>query len=57
MIAPAIMGQLPCSPKQLKQAILSLGFSDVVEVAEGADITTKKRLQNLLKEWKEETVL
>lgn len=42
MIAPAIMGQLPCSPKQLKQAILSLGFSDVVEVAEGADITTKK---------------
>ncbi|MBD5402911.1 4Fe-4S binding protein [bacterium] len=41
MVAPAIFGQLPCSPKQLKQAILSLGFSDVVEVAEGADITTK----------------
>lgn len=41
MVAPAIFGQLPCTPKQLKQAILSLGFSDVVEVAEGADITTK----------------
>lgn len=41
MIAPAIMGQLPCTPKQLKQAILELGFSDVIEVAEGADITTK----------------
>ncbi len=41
MLAPAIMGQLPCTPKQLKQAILSIGFSDVVEVAEGADITTK----------------
>ncbi len=41
MVAPAIFGQLPCSPKQLKEAILSLGFTDVVEVAEGADITTK----------------
>ena len=41
MLAPAIMGQLPCTPKQLKQAILSLGFTGVVEVAEGADITTK----------------
>lgn len=41
MVAPAIFGQLPCTPKQLKEAILSLGFSDVVEVAQGADITTK----------------
>ena len=41
MIAPAIMGQLPCTPKQLKQAILDIGFSDVIEVAVGADITTK----------------
>ena len=42
MPAPAIMGQLPCTPKQLKTAILELGFADVIEVAEGADITTKK---------------
>jgi iron only hydrogenase large subunit-like protein len=41
MVAPAIMGQLPCTPQQLKQAILNIGFSDVVEVAVGADITTK----------------
>ncbi len=41
MLAPAIMGQLPCTPQQLKQAILDIGFSDVVEVALGADITTK----------------
>jgi [FeFe] hydrogenase (group B1/B3) len=41
MVAPAIMGQLPCTPQQLRQAILNLGFSDVYEVAQGADITTK----------------
>lgn len=41
MLAPAIMGQLPCTPAQLKQAILELGFADVMEVAQGADITTK----------------
>ena len=41
MLAPAIMGQLPCTPAQLRQAILDLGFTDVVEVALGADITTK----------------
>ena len=41
MIAPAIMGQLPCTPQQLKDAILKLGFYDVYEVAQGADITTK----------------
>lgn len=41
MLAPSIMAQLPCTPQQLKQAMLNLGFSDVVEVALGADITTK----------------
>lgn len=41
MVAPAIMGQLPCTPQQLKQAIMQLGFSDVYEVAQGADITTR----------------
>lgn len=42
MLAPSIMGQLPCTPQQLKQAILDIGFSDVVEVALGADVTTQK---------------
>lgn len=41
MVAPSIMGQLPCTPAQLKDAIQQLGFADVVEVALGADITTK----------------
>lgn len=41
MVAPAIMGQLPCTPKQLKQAIMELGFADVYEVAQGADVTTR----------------
>lgn len=41
MIAPAMMGQLPCTPKQLKEAIQKLGFADVYEVAQGADVTTK----------------
>ncbi len=41
MLAPAMMGQLPCSPAQLKEAIQKLGFADVYEVAQGADVTTK----------------
>ena len=41
MLAPAIMGQLPCTPKQLREAILELGFADVYEVAQGADVTTR----------------
>ena len=41
MLAPSLMGQLPCTPKQLKQAIMTLGFADVYEVAQGADITSK----------------
>lgn len=41
MIAPAIMGQLPCTPQQLHTAIKGLGFTEVYEVAQGADITTK----------------
>ena len=41
MVAPAMFGQLPCKPQQLKEAIMELGFSDVYEVAQGADVTTK----------------
>ncbi len=39
MIAPSIAGQLPCSIYQLNTAILKSGFSEVIEVAQGADIT------------------
>ena len=41
MVAPAMFGQLPCKPQQLKEAIMELGFTDVYEVAQGADVTTK----------------
>ena len=41
MLAPAMMGQLPCTPEQLKKAIQELGFADVYEVAQGADVTTR----------------
>ena len=41
MVAPSMFGQLPCSPKQLRQAILDLGFYDVYEVAQGADVTSR----------------
>ena len=53
MLAPAIMGQLPCTPAQLKQAILELGFADVVEVAQGADITTKNESEEFKERVKE----
>src|SRR5574344_1769370 len=45
MVAPSIMGQLPCSAEQLKAAIMKLGFSDVYEVAQGADVTTQNEAQ------------
>ncbi|MDR1169110.1 MAG: monomeric [FeFe] hydrogenase [Heliobacteriaceae bacterium] len=41
MAAPAIMGQFGCSPVQLKEAIQKLGFDEVYEVAQGADVTIR----------------
>ena len=41
MIAPSIAGQFPGNIYQLKTAIIKAGFSDVYEVAQGADITAK----------------
>lgn len=48
MIAPAIIGQFPCTPQQLKQAILQLGFCDVYEVAQGADTTTRNEAKEFV---------
>ncbi len=45
MVAPAMFGQLPCTPKQLKTAIMKLGFAEVYEVAQGADITTRNEAE------------
>ncbi|MEI6892997.1 MAG: monomeric [FeFe] hydrogenase [Pontiella sp.] len=41
LIAPSIVGQLPGSLPQLITALKKVGFSEVVEVAEGADETTR----------------
>ena len=41
MTAPAIAGQFDCSFAKLKTAVLKCGFDEVIEVAQGADITTK----------------
>lgn len=46
MLAPAIMGQLPCTPEQLHTAIKGLGFFDVYEVAQGADITARHEVKD-----------
>ena len=42
LIAPSIVGQFPGNIYQLKTAIKKAGFYDVYEVAQGADVTTKK---------------
>lgn len=42
MIAPSIAGQFKGNIYQLKTAMIKAGFSDVYEVAQGADITTIK---------------
>ena len=46
LIAPAIMGQLPCTPEQLNTAIKALGFAEVFEVAQGADITIQTEVKD-----------
>ena len=47
MIAPAIEGQFPGTLGQLKAAIKKAGFYDVIEVAEGAEITSNKEAEEL----------
>lgn len=46
MVAPAIMGQFSCTPQQLHSALKNLGFSEVYEVAQGADVTTKQEAKD-----------
>ncbi|RAI15806.1 MAG: Fe-hydrogenase large subunit family protein [Candidatus Melainabacteria bacterium] len=47
MFAPAIVGQFPGSVGQLKSAIRKVGFTNVYEVAQGADITTVNEAEEL----------
>jgi [FeFe] hydrogenase (group B1/B3) len=41
MIAPSIAGQFPGNIYRLKSAMIKAGFTDVFEVAQGADTTTR----------------
>lgn len=41
LVAPSIMGQFPAAPGKVLRAIKDLGFDEVVEVAEGANMTAK----------------
>lgn len=53
MIAPSIVGQFPGTLYQLKTAILKAGFDEVIEVAQGADITTKNEAAEFKERMKE----
>ena len=48
MYAPAVAAQFRVEPGRLEGALLSAGFSNVIEVALGADITTDKEAAEFL---------
>ena len=53
MLAPAIVGQFPGDIGNVVGALKKAGFRDVIEVAVGADITTKKEAAEFIeKKWK-----
>ncbi|MCT4615642.1 MAG: monomeric [FeFe] hydrogenase [Marinifilaceae bacterium] len=49
-IAPAIFGQFNASKEQIIEGIKKIGFSDVIEVAEGADITAEHEAKEFIHE-------
>ncbi len=53
MIAPAIEGQFPGSLAQIKAALKKAGFSDVFEVAKGAEVTSVREGEELVEKIKE----
>ncbi len=46
LMAPAVVGQLPISINKIAQAFIECGFSDVYEVAQGADVTTRTEAED-----------
>ena len=48
MFAPSIAGQFDGNIYQLKTALLKIGFDDVYEVANGADITTENEAKEFI---------
>lgn len=53
MIAPAIEGQFPGSLSQIKAALKKAGFTDVFEVAKGAEVTSVREGEELVEKIKE----
>lgn len=49
LLAPSVAAQFSCTLPQMKQALLQIGFQDIVYVAEGADLT----IQHEAREFKE----
>lgn len=47
MFAPAVVGQFPGTIGQLKSAMKKVGFTNVYEVAQGADVTIKNEAKEL----------
>ena len=48
LVAPALFGQYDLHPAKVMKAIEKIGFSKVVEVARGAEITTRNEAQELV---------
>ncbi|TRX71116.1 monomeric [FeFe] hydrogenase [Carboxylicivirga sp. M1479] len=48
MVAPAILSQFKASSSQILNSIKAIGFDEVIEVAEGANMTTDHETQELL---------
>lgn len=48
MLAPSVAAQFACTLPQMKQALLQIGFHDVIYVAEGADLTTQHEAQEFI---------
>ena len=48
LIAPALFGQYDVHPAKVMKAIEKIGFSKVVEVARGAEITTRNEAEELV---------
>jgi [FeFe] hydrogenase (group B1/B3) len=53
MLAPSVTGQFPGNLQQLVTALKQLGFAQVIEVAEGADETTRHEAAELVERLEE----
>ncbi len=49
LIAPSLYGQFNCNPGQIISALKKIGFTHIVEVAEGASLTAKYEAEELRK--------